>query len=73
MGSDGKIRDRITMLLTYSIVGLLLLAAIGGILVWLDVTSLDDVEGVFGVIGTVFCFVGPIFTAILGYYFRNPA
>jgi uncharacterized membrane protein len=66
-------RDRIAWLLTRCIVGLVLLAALGGILVWMDVTDLEDVRSTFEIVGTVFCFVSPLLGAIVGYYFRAPA
>ena len=68
-----NMRDRIAWLLIRCIVGVVALAALGGVMVWVDATDVDDVRAVFQVMGTVFCFVGPFLGAIVGYYFRTPS
>ena len=72
MSGVRNMRDQIAWLLVRCIVGLVALTGRGGVLVWIDLIHRDDLMDVVEIVGTVFCFVGPVLTAILGYYFRAP-
>lgn len=67
------VRDSIALWLVRCIVGLIGLAALGGMLVFVGITDLPNLEGVIRVIGTVFCFAGPLLGTVLGFYFRFPS
>lgn len=71
--NDTRVRNNIALWLVRCIIGLFALAALGGVFVFLGVTDLPNLEGVFGVVGTVFCFAGPLLGTIVGYYFRVPS
>ena len=65
------VRDTIAVLFIKCIIGLFVLAFAGGVAVLGGATQLKDLQGIFLVIGDLFCYIGPLAGVIFGYYFRN--